>query len=285
MGKTYYYSPNWSYPPGGSIDLGRIWTSPDDPRTNLTPLASSIPEVPPEEIQKGWKEGQKHETHPGRGGTLGLWAKFLEVFIGIERTENTTLQTRREDTWFFNPRPDDTTFLEAAVAEEAVQNFIIKNDYRKNVYMVTGVKISRAASGSHEESKRTELSMSAQGDGAPAGIPVSAGADLGLYSNNHTTSSFDDSSDFVFAYRMSKVYYEKADPLELRHKPHSKGAALSGLEDEMGEPAEIEEQLDTIKVLGLASQDTALGGSTLEKEVLVDETSGEECTVLIPNFY
>jgi hypothetical protein len=95
MKKTYFFPPNFDYPPNGFLWPGRILTDPFDPGSciNRGPLQPYPEDTPLRESFKiDWNGDEEHK----RTGLFGLWLRFLE-FIGIEASESINWTVRNAD--------------------------------------------------------------------------------------------------------------------------------------------------------------------------------------------
>src|ERR1700761_2407609 len=86
MKKTYFFPPNFDYPPNGFLWPGRILTDPFDPGTclNRGELPAYPADTPLRESSKiDWKSGEEHK----QSGLIGMWFGFLQL-LGIEASGN-----------------------------------------------------------------------------------------------------------------------------------------------------------------------------------------------------
>ena len=160
-----------------------------------------------------------------------------------------------------------------------VADFIVGSDFKKPVYMITGVKIARGADVALARSKEGGTHIRAGVDGTPAGAPTAAGSEITITMTNSEKTSFGESSDLVFAYRLRELYYEKG---QVKHKEHKKGA-LQGIDD--GSTGETEEETPSVPSLvisGLAEEDVSGEQSNIGGKMAFDEDDEEECYIVAP---
>lgn len=279
MGKTYFLSPNLDYPPYSSISLGSIWTNPADPGTCINrdgplPFPSNMP------IERSWKTDWSNEKDRQRKGLIGIWARFLQV-IGVDaeasvdwdKIKASTYKFDRLDTEFVDPTPK---YVQDSVLSEPVAHFIAASDFKKPVYMITGIKIARGAEVALAKSKGAGAHMRVGVDGTPAGTPVAARPEITISSKDSEKTSYGGSSDFVFAYRLRKIFYEKG---QVRDDEYNKGA-LYGLGDRKADETEANPPLSTLEVIGLAKVDASARGPGSQETPAIDEYGEEQCNVV-----
>lgn len=159
-----------------------------------------------------------------------------------------------------------------------------KHNFRKRLYMVSGVRIARGARLSLKESRSGGAGAGVGFDltavGAP-GISMSAQADVkGTASQGH---SFESASDFVYAYRLVEIHYSKDVFVVPYQKGETHGVTTrdeNAVEEGQAQDEEVEEE--RILVEGLASEDYAGVGIAHETFSVesVDGTEDEEAFIL-----
>ena len=285
--KTYILAPNFDYPPSGPIGLGRIWTNATDPSSCLNSLET--PDLTEGvEIHKTWKTDWTGERERQRQGLLGIWVRFLQL-IGIDaessiswdRTKVNAYKFDKLESLFFDPPPE---YVGLSMQSLAVSNYIAKSNYKKSVYMFTGLKIARGAEVKIVRSHGLGTDSKVGADGMSVGFPVSAGPEISISTKNSDSYSFGASSDFVFAYRLREIYYEKG---QIQTKEHNKKALYSLNDDTPQEVSimasdDLVESLYTLKVIGLASNDLSIKPVQHPIQHAIDDEDGEECDIIAP---
>ncbi|PTB36263.1 hypothetical protein M441DRAFT_62242 [Trichoderma asperellum CBS 433.97] len=119
---------------------------------------------------------------------------------------------RLETTFFIPTLP----WLEQCLANPLVKRYLEKSRYRKPVYIITGLKTVTGAA-----VKTNNYSASANKVGIEAEIPGSEGilpwtTKPGIATKQQVKDnvSWEDRGDFIFAYRVSKVWIKKGSILE-----------------------------------------------------------------------
>lgn len=226
MLKRYFLPPDFDNPPppDGPLSLGHILVDRLDPAP-LNPDSIKTIAKPYSSYKKGFTatRGQL------RQGKYGVWAQILEAVgfggeLSVKCDKNTsdTFTIKQLDTTFFNP---DQKYVEESMREDAVDAWMKAKSYRKPVYMITGLKVARGASmnvaNTSERSGKLDLGI----DLTPAAIPVRVGPVIEGSKTEEERTAFDASSDFVYAFRLRKIWYE-GDKTTVQHEPDNKGAML-----------------------------------------------------------
>ncbi|KAE8454422.1 hypothetical protein EG329_000044 [Mollisiaceae sp. DMI_Dod_QoI] len=218
--KAYFLVPSIDYAPDELIKPGQIISSLKAPY-----IAIGSPIEPPR-LYSSYQENWEDERRRSISGSIGIWAQFLATILGIsgdivgniERQDSTTWRFKRLDTYFIVP---DQAYIEASMVVPEVKKFFEENP-KKSAYMITGVKVAREA----ELIRSRRRLLGADGrvgiDTTAVGAPVSGGPKASIQTERGEGQSFTGSSDFVFAYRLIKIY------------KHSKTGALTSKEKVKG---------------------------------------------------
>ncbi|KAL7961307.1 hypothetical protein V8C34DRAFT_274370 [Trichoderma compactum] len=223
---TYHSAPNFSIPPpdtNGPLQLGTLLADPSDP-IPLNPV-DRIP-VQDDEIFRSQLVGFRTTTKRRSNGELGIFAKLLgldgvgcTLSISGARSKEELLSVARLDTEFFIPSLE---YIKLAIETPAVRAFRKASRDRLPLFLVTGIKIARGASASVQRGR-------AFGGGVEAGMPdlatgvVELGALARGERNVESGIGFEDASDFVLAYRVSRVRKNKD---EVKAQAYTRGATM-----------------------------------------------------------
>ena len=280
MKKTYFLAPNFDYPPNGSLSLGRILSDPTDPGSCINP--DGQPPFPdnmrPQHIEKlDWKSERIRE----RGGLIGVWARFLQVMgvdaeanISWSRTQDSVYSFAKLDTDIIDPTKE---YVVQNVTRSSVADFIVESNYKKPVYLITGVKTARGADAAFGRSRKTGANAQFGVDGTSAGAPATAGPKISFHTSDSEKTSFGGSADFVFAYRLREIFYEKG---QVKHQEYNRGALYDTSISSDESQAQHYKPESLLKIVGIARSDAAEGmGDKLEDVVLDDDN--EECFVIV----
>ncbi|KAL8718095.1 MAG: hypothetical protein Q9225_004733 [Loekoesia sp. 1 TL-2023] len=236
--------------------------------------------------KKDWK-GSKERQASGR---VGIWAKFVDVVAGgnlgvhkEDKGKDNKHAFAEMETQFFEP-----TFQYIAQSMDilAVMEYIKRTKFRKNMYMITGLKIVRGAE------VATECRRGFGGDaqvgvgGAAAGLPVQLGPDISGKVSKVDKESFGESSDFVFAMRLREIYYQKGKPAGLADREYNEGALYDLTINENGKSVDISDTQEpepepTMELLGSATKDSEAEDFGLKNVAATDEDTGEECECVV----
>lgn len=111
-----------------------------------------------------------------------------------------------------------------------VDEYLTASRWRKPVYMVTGVKIARGASVTRLKTHSSSVGVQAGLSTDPSWVPCNVGLESEMSKHDSQSLSFEKSSDFVFAFRLRKITYDKKKPA--KSESYNTGAML-GADDEM----------------------------------------------------
>ncbi|KAL6826395.1 hypothetical protein V8C40DRAFT_244100 [Trichoderma camerunense] len=260
---TYHSAPNFSIPPpdaNGPLQLGTLLADPSDP-IPLNPI-DRIP-VQDDEIFRSHLVGFRTTTKRQSNGELGIFAKLLgldgvggKLSVSGAWSKEELLSVAHLDTEFFNPSLE---YIKLAIEVPAVRAFCKASRDRLPLFLVTGIKIARGASAS-------VLRGRAFGGGVEAGMPDLAtgvgelGALARVERNVESEVGFEDASDFVLAYRVSRV---KKNKDEVKAQVYTRGATM--VSDDVQEVVDRDDgELEVIHDFASEIMET--------DEILLDET-------------
>ena len=215
MKPTYHLPPNFSTPPPptGPFHLGTVVRN-FERREQMRPLnqnAESRLSIPKEEIYLDHKGAFEATRAQLKSGVLGLWAKFIgidgigaEASISAERSDNDTYKFAGVDTEYFFP---SARYVSQCMELSDVQDYLKGYNYKKPVYLITGLKVAKGASVRLEEG--TKVSAKAEiGLNNPGGTNIQAGPKAEGTVENSTMFAFKESSDIVVGIQCLKLYYK-----------------------------------------------------------------------------
>lgn len=232
--KTYFALLNLDYPPDHSIQLGQIITSPSEPWKRLSePLPISE-----KDIQCTRKTDWGTELHRERERRAGIWASFVGMILGIggdavvtwSHEKSEIFQFDELETTFFEP---DLEYVQQSVLGSGRENVAewIKQNHRRSVYMVTGLKVARGAKHLRAEAKGVDFDLKPGVDATPfSGVPISAGPMVGGGRKKGESLWFSGSDDFVFAYRLRRIIIKRQ--AVSKSKEFFKGATVAHEDDD-----------------------------------------------------
>ncbi|KAI8262374.1 hypothetical protein K4K58_000598 [Colletotrichum sp. SAR11_239] len=253
---TYIPSPNWDIPADSDkVVLGRFIMDPKNPESQV-PKSRDEPRQP-SKIYEGKKTDWQTTLDRMRSGSIGLWAKCLQVIGGelsfswlkstVENHRFTTLETK-----YFLP---DDEYLKEALQDLGVQAYFEVNNCWKPIYLITGIKIARGASVNTKNTTTDSGKIEMKVDTSGGGVPVEVGPEVRFEIEENRVISCDGSSDYIFAYQLTKIKPKKKGK-DFKNQSFVKGAVF-GKEDK-GDAAAIKIQ-DVFEIedeAGLGFSDT-----------------------------
>lgn len=224
--KTWILVKGCEFKPGGIISLGQILTKPFEPSLPLLPDGPLG--IPESGIERSYQASVGLASHTSLAGSFKIWADVSmlpiqgEIGANMRTTNCVYWHFDRLETEIMVPKLLD---IQKAISKEEVvaQIHRKKFDFRKRLYMVTGVRVARGA-------RLVQSSSKVMGGEAKVGVdltaftaaPLSVGPAIGLSTTTKTEYSFNDASDFVYAYRVCEIHYGK----DVYAKPYNRGDAF-----------------------------------------------------------
>jgi hypothetical protein len=284
--RTYFLVPGNDYAPNELIQLGQIISDLKLPYRRLSPPLQPLPKV-----YNAWEKDYGAEKNKVLSGSIGIFAQALAVLDGgVGGDVAGKLSAEKLNRWKFEKletefiEPDEA-YVNESVRVKVVEDFLDKNKVlKKAVYMVTGVKIARGpqamlTQAKHEVAGEGKLTLDAT---AATGVPVQGGPQLSLARKKEDLEWFGSSSDFVFAYRLRKIFVTWSSRIDSKELT---GGDLQGYGDNDIHDSDEEEQDEVIEYIQTARLDRCdLGSNYLperfRKVVVRDDVDDAECQVL-----
>jgi hypothetical protein len=279
------------YNPDGILSLGQILSSPFDPSNPLLPDSP----IPMRDIEYSCQQSVNIGSSNSLGGSFGIWADINLLPISADVGGGAKVQKCRS--WDFErlegqiavPRLDD--ICKILNGEDAMKHLRRSRfNFRKRLYIVTGVRIARGASLDVKGSKSTAAHGKLGLDLTMFGGPANAGPNGDLFKVKMAAYSFQHASDFVYAYRLNEIHYGKdismkSYPKGETHTIHDTGqvagrTTATNMEEEKEKHQEGEEY--QIEIEGIEGSD--FGGDSEAHQVfeLSSEDAAEEYIVEAP---
>ncbi|KAH8702321.1 hypothetical protein BGW36DRAFT_114414 [Talaromyces proteolyticus] len=215
MKPTYYLPPNFSTPPPptGPFHLGTVLKN-FERREEMRPLnqnaESRIP-IPADQIYFDYKGGFEATRIQLKSGGLGLWAEFIgidgigaEASISVDRNDSDKYKFESVQTMYFFPRP---SYISQCIQISDVQDYLEGHNYKKPVYLITGLKVAKGVSLQIEKIRKAAVKAEV-GLNNPGGSNTSIGPRIEGNVANSPVFSFAESSDIVVGLQCLKLYYK-----------------------------------------------------------------------------
>ncbi|KAF7548549.1 hypothetical protein G7Z17_g6987 [Cylindrodendrum hubeiense] len=178
-----------------------------------------------------------------RSGKFSVLTKFLKglgfgVDVGAE-VDNRDEEMYKFDlieTTQFAPKPE---YLQKCVESDTVRRYLQISRYRRPVYVITGLKVVTGASANTLRSRTVGGTLAAEVDNSVwSGGIVPLGGRVGLEGKvgSEGKTSWEGSSDFVFAFRVRKVFVGKKMGTVISEEDYKKGAMLGNESEKLNLP-------------------------------------------------
>ncbi|KAI9684272.1 MAG: hypothetical protein M1822_005745 [Bathelium mastoideum] len=271
---TYHVSPHFNITAtGGPLQLGIVVQD----LFELVPLnrkeVDRIP-IPDEEIYRPSIQTGFHATRSQLlSGQFGVWAKVLGL-NGIggnvsgrgEHSNNETFQCDSVVTTYFDPTDE---WVAKCLAVKSVDDYIVGSGYKKEVYLITGLKVAKNLSFDNEVVRKPKAEGKVEAS-APQ-VPLGVGVEGNATKEKSQTLGFQ-SDDIVVGFRVRKYRYKKkslsSKERKLEGVPFVKGAEM--LDDKI-EPSQ--NRLDRFEEVPINEE------VSVRDEVEKQEGYVEECWV------
>jgi hypothetical protein len=283
MVKTYILAPDYSTapPPDGPVRLGDVLT--DLSELVATNKTSRVPIPAADLLPVDYKYNFRATRSQLLGGDLGVWAQVASIFgVGAEtgwfyEAQSTdVIKFAAVETHAFDLTPE---YVCAVMDSEPVQKYVKRVGGKKGyVFIITGLKIGQGAEVETEYSVKKGLNLKL--GFAQPGIPFEGGPGAGVRRRKVEVLSFEDSTDFIVAFRVRKIVYKKGVFLD---KAYNKGATMMDGTEREGEKAKLDLELE---LGGEAELDDVQSYRGQEELQVVscnkDDGQGQECLWIIP---
>lgn len=180
----------------------------------MRPLNQSVESrlpIPKDQIYSDHKGGFEATRARLKSGVLGLWAQFIgvdgigaEASISAERSDKDMYKFASVDTEYFFPSP---SYVSECMELSEVQDYLKGYNYKKPVYLITGLKVAKGASVRLEKVTKV-LAKAEVGLNNPGGTNIQAGPRVEGTLENSLVSTFAESSDIVAGIQCLKLYYK-----------------------------------------------------------------------------
>jgi hypothetical protein len=235
--KAYFLMPNFDYAPDKLVKVGQIIS---DLRSPSRAVGGPLQPVP--EIETSYKDSWESEKARTISGSVGVWARFLATVLGLGGTvagnflkdDSKVFKFQRLEAFFFEPSEE---YIRASMELDTVRKFFEQNP-KKSAFMITGVKIARGAEVGRKRREDIGWEGSVGFDATHMGVPVSTGPETSFSRRTVDDESFAGSSDFVFAYRLRRIYIRRKTG-QIENADYIKGAMFHE-----GNKKPLEEQQD-----------------------------------------
>ncbi|CZR48815.1 uncharacterized protein FPRO_03864 [Fusarium proliferatum ET1] len=223
----YFYAPTWDYPPEGPIKLGNVITSIKKPHISLANI------VPSQDIGvfKTEKKSVQYTQEKLISGSFSILTRFLSILgFGVDVSAEVRKSNKESfifdtlETTQFIPTPG---YLQQCLDRESVRRWLELSNYRKPIYIITGLKVVTGAEANTIRSRTVGGIVSAEVDGTvwsggTASIGIGPGIE-GEVGEKRETRWAD--GNFVFAFRVSKIHIKKTGDI-IKEEEFTRGAFL-----------------------------------------------------------
>ena len=264
------------------IVLGNIIKDPADPERPLN-ARDRLP-IPDTDLRRSKVQGWTDDVDKQKGLGGGVNASFLSP-LGASFNLNHSFEKHRQDrleakslqTVHFDPTPE--YILRSFHRSPDVLKYINDTNFKKKLYMVIGTKVAYDAKRSKTNSYSNETSVGLGATGLPG---LEAGPEASVNAKDSRTTSFDESTPFVLAFRLRRIRYSQGkNKIDL--KDYTKAAKYSLEEDETDPGAgTVQQDPMNVHIAGIDAEDTGADDLNIEGADIVDDEDGQICEIIPP---
>lgn len=238
---TYIPCPNWDIPATSTIvTLGSLIRDPKKPESRIS--RSVPPPIPASSIQTGTKTDWHTTSTELLSGKFGIWAQCLQIVgLGGDLSFNALKSSLEDHKFEFLETkyilPDDELIAQG-LKDRFVQGYLEVGEWRKPVYLITGIKTARGASVKSSAPREIGGSGKAGVDLTAVGAPVTLGPEAGIEKRRERSVAYAGSTDYIFAYQLKRIRARKGGDFE--EKDYLKGA-LFRMDDDIEKEISLHE--------------------------------------------
>ncbi|KFG80798.1 hypothetical protein MANI_006263 [Metarhizium anisopliae] len=225
--KAWIFTKSLEWRPNEQLQLGQILS---DARS---PSSAKIPEGPPP-IPSSYKtssskaKGVTLTNEQNLAASFGFWGEVVGIPVGV--SANALKNRQSKLAWKFDELRGETTvfglkYINSVLGNEDVLNYIkskyfSSGPFAPRLYIVTGIRVAIGARlESQEDNTIMSAKVAASSDGSQGGVPVRGGTKLEITAEDSRRTTFEDATDFVFAYKCNRINYGRT----VRQEEYTKG--------------------------------------------------------------
>lgn len=166
-----------------------------------------------------------------------------------------------------------SVYLQTCIQDEAVYRFLQISRYRKPIFIITGLKVVTGAEVNTQKSCTVASTFGSEVDGtvwSGGTVPIGVGPSVEGKLGKKASTKWEGSSEFVFAFRVSKVFVQKKTGQVIKEEEYQKGAMLGNKTERLQRP-----EIEVLEV-----QDPSAESEGFHAEMLMDDD--ETVAVAVP---
>jgi len=278
-GRSWFLAPrepNFDCSPEGYLALGSLISDPFEPDC---PIASGLPPPLPADIhvERSSKEHWERVDERRRDNKLDLWENFVELVRGnfVANWERSGANVYQFETLEINWFRPSLELIKERLSIREVEEYTQHQIFQPKIFMVTAVMIARKPALKKSKDGTWGVGLGAGADLTPVGAPgLSVGFEHAISHSRHAETSTAESSDFVYAYRLSQILYKrKRAP---KSKTYNKGAAFTGDARTPGEKVPLELDTDSGRFVEVVASEHGM-----DTNLTYDDLDEQECECVV----
>ncbi|ATY62619.1 hypothetical protein A9K55_008741 [Cordyceps militaris] len=274
--KNYFLAPSWDYSPSSQPSVTVcLWNFVSSPTKMVPPLAAATARPTASDIGETTKQGFEWLRERNKESKIGIWTKFLatlfpglDVDVGIHGAKTAQNLFTFETMVTKEAYPSDE-YLQRMVSHGPVRKYLERFDFKRPVYVVVGTKEVSKANVKHVATRSLGADLRLSADLTMTGTPASLGPEASTAHSRRDMTGFQDSSDFVFAFRLRKLVIDPQ--FNISSYDDAKGGVL-------GDDAENSNRIPIVRLEKTDSTAPAVGG---RQEIVEEGNEQVSVTLLI----
>ena len=276
--KSYFLAPQWHHKPGGAITLGSIVVDPKAPHVSYTKDSSvQLPALSVDHKTAPFQITLENSTKKQTGLSADILSALGvggSIALNLSKSKSITISAREVQTQEIHPT---YAYGDAMIQQGDVQRYLEGKRFKKDVYMVVGLKIAKNATIGTYTERGHGGDINVQANALVfTGVPIGGGPMFNA-SSKHSASAFAGLSEpFILAYRVRRITFIKKKMRVRDMDEWAKGAVLD--RDEAPEPEETVTVARFMRLDDDELQSQEIGAETLGA---TDEGSGDTFELLL----
>ncbi|EGX90029.1 hypothetical protein CCM_06449 [Cordyceps militaris CM01] len=277
--KNYFLAPSWDYSPSSQpSDTVCLWNFVSSPTNMVPPLAAATARPTTSDVGETTKQGFEWLRERNKESKIGIWTRFLatlfpglDVDVGIHGAKTAQNHFTFETMVTKEAYPSDE-YLQHMVSQGPVRKYLERFDFKRPVYVVVGTKEVSKANVKHVATRSLGADLRLSADLTMTGTltsVTSVGPEASTAHSRRDMTGFQDSSDFVFAFRLRKLVIDPQ--FNISSYDDAKGGVL-------GDDAENSNRIPIVRLEKTDSTAPAVGG---RQEIVEEGNEQVSVTLLI----
>jgi hypothetical protein len=207
--KDWFLTRSQDWEPGRILSLGQVILNPKNPGDAIFTKTTSCVSIPGDYIRdRSERKNVTIHLESKLNASFKLWGEINgaplagKLYGETKKESEAKWLLKKLETETFLP---DLEYVEKILKAGDVPTAIKWWKLRRRIFLVTGVRIARGATISASDVDKSSVGGALKGDGSTQNIPAKGGFDVNMGHDTKQVETVEESSDFVFAYRLHEI--------------------------------------------------------------------------------